>query len=369
MKTRSRNYNPPPPRVNRKRKTPVRQPEVQPEVEPETETEAPTVVQTETQPGQTVNQKSVQENNASTSEKTLRDKLNVLYTDITSKPSYSAKIADFLRQHDVHGVYRRIIKKTFPRRRVIARFPFEIFMGDLLEYPQYKYKNKGYKFILVLIDCFTKKLYTAAMKRKSKESAAEAFESIFKNFDRYPINLVTDRGLEFYNSEVQKIFDSYGINHYSIPTKTKWKASQAERVIRTIKSRLEKYFHRNKTTKWIDVLDQLTSNYNATPHSAHKLAPQDVTDTNRKLVYKRMYPDQSLTIVCKLKKGDKVRKIRDKTLFEKGYTENWSREIYKISEVRQSNAVCWYKLENLAGEPQDGIWYYYQLNLVARDDH
>ena len=299
----------------------------------------------------------------------MQDKLNVLYTDITSKPSYSAKIADFLRQHDVHGVYRRIVKKTFPRRKVIARFPFEIFMGDLLEYPQYKYRNRGYKFILILIDCFTKKLFTAPMKRKSKECAAEAFESIFKNFDRFPINLVTDRGLEFYNSEVRKIFDSYGINHYSIPTKTKWKASQAERVIRTIKSRLERYFHKNKTTKWIDVLDQFTLNYNLTPHSTHKLPPQDVSDLNRKLVYKRLYPDKSLTIICKLKKGDKVRIIRDKTLFEKGYTENWSREIYKIAEVRQSNAVCWYKIENLAGEIQDGIWYYYQLNLVARNDH
>merc|ERR1711911_58057 len=70
---------------------------------------------------------SIKENN-------LRDKLNALYTDITSKPSYSAKIADFLRQHDVHGVYRRIVKRKFPRRRVIARFPFDLFMADLMEF-------------------------------------------------------------------------------------------------------------------------------------------------------------------------------------------------------------------------------------------
>ena len=295
--------------------------------------------------------------------------MNVLYTDITSKPSYSAKIADFLRHHDVHGVYRRIVKKKFPRRRVIARFPFEIFMGDLIEYPQYKYKNHGFKFILVLIDCFTKKLYTAPMKKKTKECAALAFESIFKDFDRYPINIVTDRGLEFYNSEVQKLFDSYGINHYSIPTKTPWKASQAERVIRTLKSRLEKYFRQKNTKNWVDVLNDFTTNYNATPHSAHKIPPQEVSDLNRKMVYKRLYPSQNLTIVCKLKKGDKVRKIKDKTLFEKGYTENWSDEIYRIADVRQSNSVCWYKLENLAGETQDGVWYYYQLNLVARNDN
>ena len=308
-------------------------------------------------------------NLGSTNESSLKDKLNVLYSDITSKPSYSAKIADFLRQHDVHGVYRRIVKKTFPRRRVIARFPFELFMADLLEFPQYKFRNRGYRFALVLIDVFSKKLYTAPMKKKTKEQTAQAFESIFNDFDEFPINLVTDRGLEFYNTEVRKIFDSYGINHYSTPTKTSWKASVAERVIRTIKSRLYKYFKAEKTTNWVDVLPDFTNNYNATPHSAHGLPPDDVTSENRDMVYKKLYSNNPVTIVCKLKLGDKVRKIRDKSLFEKGYTENWSEEIYTISSVRQSNSVCWYKLKNIAGELQKGIWYYYQLNLVARNDN
>ena len=299
----------------------------------------------------------------------LRDKLNVLYTDITSKPSYSAKIADFLRQNDLHGVHRRIVKRTFPRRRVIARFPFDLFMADLMEFPQYKFRNRGYRFALILIDVFTKKLYTAPMKKKTKEETARAFETIFHDFDEFPINLMTDRGLEFYNKEVGKIFDSYGINHYSTPTKTKWKASVAERVIRTIKSRLLKYFKFEKTTNWVDVLPQFTKNYNSTPHSSHGFSPDDVSSENRDIVYKKLYPQNTLTIVCKLKVGDKVRKIKDKTLFEKGYTENWSEEIYQISASRHSNTVCWYKLENLAGEEQDGIWYYYQLNLVARNDY
>ena len=305
----------------------------------------------------------------SNSENNLRDKLNVLYTDITSKPSYSAKIADFLRKNDVHGVYRRIVKREFPRRRVIARFPFELFMADLMEFPQYKFRNRGFRFALILIDVFTKKLYTAQLKKKTKDETARAFETIFKEFDEFPINLVTDRGREFYNEEVQKLFDSYGINHYSTPTKTKWKASVAERVIRTVKSRLFKYFKAKKTTNWVDVLPQLTKNYNSTPHKSHGFPPEDVSSENRDIVFKKLYPQNTLTIICKLKIGDKVRKIKDKTLFEKGYTENWSEEIYIISATRQSNSVCWYKLENLAGEEQEGIWYYYQLNLVATNDN
>ena len=158
----------------------------------------------------------------------LEKKLKALYDDITKTPSFSAKITEFLRNHDLHSKHRRIIKKKFPRRRVIARFPFDIFMGDLLEYPQYKTVNRGYVYILVLIDCFTKKIYIAPMKKKDKQHAAEAFESIFKTFDQFPVHLITDGGKEFFNSSVRQVFQNYGINHYKTPTKTKWKASMAE---------------------------------------------------------------------------------------------------------------------------------------------
>ena len=70
-------------------------------------------------------------------EEELREQLNKVYKSITAEPSYSAKIAKFLRENDIHGQYRRISKKKFPRRRVIARFPFEIFMADLIEYLSY----------------------------------------------------------------------------------------------------------------------------------------------------------------------------------------------------------------------------------------
>ena len=292
-----------------------------------------------------------------------------LYEDISSAPSYSAKIADFLRHNYNHSLHRRIIKKTFPRRRVISRFPFENFMGDLIEYPNFKYQNNGYQYILILIDCFTKMIYARPMKRKSKEWAGDAFESIFKEFDTFPINLITDAGLEFFNSDVRKVLHAYGINHFAYKTKTKWKASMVERAIRTIKSRFQRIFFATHKNRWIDMLDQTILNYNKTPHSAHKLPPLDVNDENRDIVYKRMYPLRSITVVCRLKENDRVRKIKEKTLFEKGYKINWSEEIYIIDSVRQSNGVCWYKIKTLDNVIEPGIYYYYQLNLVSRNDN
>ena len=239
-------------------------------------------------------------------------------------------------------------------------------MADLIEYPQYKTINKGFVYILLLIDCFTKKIYLAPMKKKDKEHSAAAFESIFKDFDEFPVNLVTDGGKEFFNSSVSKVFHNYGINHFKTPTRTKWKASMAERAIQTIKNRLQKYFTLNGKHIWIDVIHQIAENYNSTPHSTHNLPPQDVNHENRDQVYKQLFPHRRLTKICRLKEGDKVRTLREKTDFEKGYTQKWSDEIFTINSVRQSGGVCWYILEDHTKVELSGIWYYYQLNLVAK---
>ena len=151
------------------------------------------------QPPKTVPKaKKTQEKSAETSEKpkiSLKEALEKLYTDIKSAPSYSAKINEFLRDNNVHSVHRRIIKKSFPRRKIVSRFPYDIFMADLIEYPKYKFQNNRYVYILVIIDCFTKKVWAVAMKQKTADWTADAFESVFKKFDQFPTHLITDAGL------------------------------------------------------------------------------------------------------------------------------------------------------------------------------
>ena len=240
-------------------------------------------------------------------------------------------------------------------------------MADLIEYPKFKVLNRGYVYILLLIDCFTKQVFVSPMKKKDQYNSAAAFESIFKEMDEFPKNLITDGGKEFFNSEVSKVFQNYGINHYKTPTRTKWKASMAERAIRTIKNRLQKYFHLSGKNLWINEINQIVQNYNSTPHSSHGFPPLDVSDENREIVYKKLYPNKDLTTICKLNKGDKVRILKEKKEFEKAYTQKWSDQIYTIAKVRQSGGVCWYKLKDHNGETLKGIWYYYQLNLVAHN--
>ena len=304
-----------------------------------------------------------------TNENTLDNDLKKLYTDIKSIPNYSAKLAEFLRQYNVHSKHRRIIKKKFPRRHIIVHFPFQIFMGDLIEYQSnvYKYANSGHKFILVLIDVFTKKAYARPVKRKNKFDVSNALESILNNLEHFPNTLITDEGLEFYNKNVEKILDKYAIHHYSI--KTKMKASVVERFIRTLKSRLEKYFIKNNTKKWICVLPQLIKNYNKTPHRSIGMSPNEVSDDNADRVFKKMFPDIQLEAKPRLHIGDTVRKLKEKTIFDKGYKQTWSNDLYQIIQVKQAAGRVWYIIADMEGNRQSGIKYYWELNLVKNAEH
>ena len=241
-------------------------------------------------------------------------------------------------------------------------------MADLIEYlqPDYKHANKNNGYILVVIDVFSKMVYARPVKKKDKFSVSTALQSILINLDHYPNTLITDEGLEFYNSSVKELLDKYGIHHYSI--KTKMKASVVERFNRTLRQKLEKYFVKNKTKCWIDVLQQFIDNYNNTPHRSIGMAPSQVNDSNADEVFKEMFPDIQLEAKPRLKVGDIVRILKEKTIFEKGYKQSWSDECYKIRDVKQAAGRVWYELIDLEGNKISGIKYYWELNLVAKHD-
>ena len=155
----------------------------------------------------------------------------------------------------------------------------------------------------------------------------------------------------------------YSISHFSTPTKTAWKASIAERVIRTLKTRLWRWFQFSKTNNWISVLSQFVENYNATPHKSIGMAPNNVNKENLQEVRQRLFPERAIKIECTLQVGDLVRKLRVKRKYEKGFTPKWSDEIYIITRKLQSNGVCWYRLSEQNGKKLSGIYYSYQLDL------
>lgn len=296
-----------------------------------------------------------------------QDELYKLYTNIKSIPGYSSKIADFLRQNETSSIHKQIRKK-YIRRKVIAYYPYDICMADIAFYnsPDYVKANNGYKYILVFIDVFTKMCYVEPQRNKTALTTLLSLEKIIKRLPEPPNHLVTDDGTEFYNRPVHGLLNKYGIEHYSI--RGEHKAAVAERMIRTMKGRLERYFWENKTKRYVDILQQVIDNYNRTPHRSIGMAPVSVNRLNRDQVFMKMYPKHKIDFKPRLDVGDKVRIAKLKTLFEKGYKRKWTIEIYTIISAKSKGGVDYYKVRDASGNILPRPKYYYELNLVQKYD-
>ena len=295
-----------------------------------------------------------------------QDAIEQIYSNVKSIPNYSSKILEFLRQDETSSVHKRIIRK-FRRRQTVAHYPYDLCMADLAFYtgPGMAHANNGNKYILVFIDVFTKMCYVEPMKNKEALTTLIAFEKILRRLPYTPNHVITDVGTEFYNFHVQKLFEENGIIHYSL--RGPHKASVAERMIQTLKGRLEKYFWKNKTKRYLDVLHTIVDNYNKTPHRSIGMAPIKVNRSNSEQVFKKLYKDYAIKTDPRLRVGDKVRIARLKTIFEKGYTRRWSLELYSIVSAKSRGGVDYYKVADENGNILPRQRYYFELNLVQRN--
>ena len=107
---------------------------------------------------------------------------------------------------EARELHRRVVKK-FKTRRIITRGIDHIWAADLLIMSQYSRENRGYKYILNVIDCFSKFNWCVALKKKTASEVSDAFEQILKESKRKPVLLHTDMGKEFVNATFQTLFE------------------------------------------------------------------------------------------------------------------------------------------------------------------
>ena len=182
--------------------------------------------------------------------------------------------------------------------------------------------------------------------------------------------LQTDRGKEFLDGRVQKMFKEHDIKFYT--TFSERKASVVERFNRTIKGLMYKYFSRYETRKYIDVLQDLVGRYNNGYHRSIKTKPIMVTKENELEVWMNLYGNTLSKKKTKKKKsplkvGDHVRITLERGTFHKAYLEGWSEEIFIISHKLSGNPVV-FKVKDQADEQVEGIFYQQELRKVSEPD-
>lgn len=263
---------------------------------------------------------------------------------------------------DIVNEIHKNVRLNFPRRHVIMKDIDDLWQADLIDMQNIHKQNSNYKYILIIIDTFSKFAWAFPLKRKTKDEVSNAFETLLVQ-GRSPKNLQTDLGKEFYNEKFKSVVKKFSINHYS--TFSTKKASIVERLIRTIKSKLYKTFSLKGNYIWIDnTLNEIIYNYNNTFHRTIGCKPAEINKYNKKTILERYARIQKIDCKSskekKLKIGDYVRVSKYKGAFEKGYTPNWSSEIFKIINVQKTTPVT-YLIEDSRLQPILGAFYGYEL--------
>ena len=220
-------------------------------------------------------------------------------------------------------------------------------------------------YLLTVIEVFSKYGRIKPLKTKTGKEVAQTFRKLFLGGP--PSRLWMDKGTELYNQQLKAVLAANNVTLYS--TENEEKSSIVERWNRTMKNIMWKCFKTNNTQKYIDVLPIMVEKYNNTYHRSIKLTPSDARNpANYQRIHNALYAKvyARKATVPKFYVGDKVRITRKKGTFEKGFTPNWTEEVFTISSVKATKPAT-YTIKDTLGEPVQGTFYEQELQLSTQE--
>ena len=284
-----------------------------------------------------------------------------------TKKINSKEIKDILLDQETFTLHKPILKR-FKRNKIIVNGIDDTWQADLVDLSNIAYANDNYKWLLTVIDVFSKYAWLIPLKNKQAISIVEGFKQILKQ-DRYPKKLQTDAGNEFINKYLKKHLKN--VKMYVL--NSEMKASIIERFNLTIKLKMWRYFTFKQTHRYLDVIDDLVKSYNSSYHRTIKTSPEKVNKSNENQIFKNSYGydkkvgDETF-IKYKFKVNDKVRISKSKNIFEKSYTPNWTREIFSIHKILPRVPPV-YIIKDEQNEIIKGVFYEQQLQKIYKTDN
>ena len=299
------------------------------------------------------------------------------------------------------------VRRKFPINHMEMGQLDSIHEADLAFMGQYSKRNDDIKYLLGLIDTLSRKLWMRPLKTKHGSEIVKALKDIFKESGRIPRTIRSDKGSEFANKVVAQYLKSVGIGQTF--TSNQSQAAIIERCFKSLKKRTTKFMDDNRTSRYIDVLQDLVKGYNETFHSGIGMTPNEVSSKNEleteynNMVLRRkrqgiqtrpvvkvkqeekppdadIHPapntaihelDPIIPILPKKKKfkfdvGDFVRvSLRPEKIVTE-YKHRWSEEIFVVRSRKYRNNIAVYKVEDLEGDTLYGAFYTEELQKVAK---
>ena len=266
----------------------------------------------------------------------------------------------------INEIYSKPPRKYYPTNKTNVYFIDDIWSLDILDLKDYgPENNRGYRYVLVVIDNFSKFGWTIPLRNKNAQTIKDSFENILINSKRKPNLSETDRGKEFYNNMFQDFLNKNNIKLYS--RSSSYGAVFAERFNRTIRDLLKKTVFEPGDAKFIDILPTITKQYNNRIHTSTKLSPKDASlKKNEGYVYKNLL-EKRKKVKPRYQIKDLVRTADIKKTFSKGDTTNRSYRLYKITEII-NDTIPGYKIDNLKERYNEALLKKTELTMKENDN-
>ena len=274
------------------------------------------------------------------------------------------RINNILKSIDSYTLHKEFHKPHY--NISYARYKRYQFQLDLCFLMEYNDKNDGVKYLLTVIDCFTRYAFVRPLVNKESINVLNAFKSILEDASEKPYMLVCDKGSEFINKNFIKYCKDAKIK--LINPKSNNHAAYIERFNRTIQSKIHKFITERQDERYIDHLQDLVKSYNNTRHRMINMTPFEAESNPEaemyinKLISKREMMQR--VIKPSLKIGEHVRISKEKTKFSRGYNKQAQIEIFKIKKISNNKKITLYYLEDLNGEEVQGGFYRSEITPV-----
>ena len=270
-------------------------------------------------------------------------------------------IKKYLRKQDCYTLYKPKRHK-FLRNKTIAYGVDNIWQSDISDMQKYAEYNDGFRYILFIIDVYSRYLFMEPLKTKKSENVADALYKVMIENNRFPGIISTDSGKEYLGKSFQEMLKNFNIDfftHHSVH-----KASIAERSQRTIKEKMFRYFSKFNTYRYIDVLKNFEIGYNNAYHRGIKSIPSESVK-NKKIIEINLKAKKK----ARYKKDTPVRISRVAHFTRKGFSQGWSDEIFIIDKVLENKGdLPMYILKDIQNEIIKGGFYEEELQEVSFDN-
>ena len=242
-------------------------------------------------------------------------------------------IETFLNKQNTQQIFSRKVRQK--PGHIVAFRPETRFQMDLIDMSNFSTKNKGYNWIMLLIDIFTRKLYAYLIPNKDEKSILTVLNKFFA--DHHPDIITSDNESGFKSKSVQKLMDDNKVINDMVEPQDHKALGVIDRAVQTIKNVIYKFMKEENTTTYINELPRIIKAYNDTPHSGIlDIAPNDADEKENVIALQILNNKKDLQTRknhVKISVGDTVRIRLNKNSFARSYDEKYSDKQYTIKSI------------------------------------